>query len=306
MAGNGKALKICVLSTTYPRNERDSYVPFIRGFAHALGQKYKVKVVAASGRGVASEDALVGIKVKRFQYFWPKAWQRLTYRGGMMESFRNSFFAKMQAPVFMLSFLIKGLKETKDCDIIHAHWTLSGFVGVVCKKAWKKPLVVTVHGGDLLGLPKWFNRYVLMNADVVMTAHHDMAELARKLGRKDVLDVKNFLDWDKFSEKVDVRAVRQELGFSGRDFVVTFIARFEPRKDPMTFVKAARLLKDYKTIKFLMVGEGSFRHIVEKQAEGLSNLKLLGARHDVHRILKASDLFCAISPLENVFSTTII
>lgn len=89
------------------------------------------------------------------------------------------------------------------------------------------------------------------------------------------------------SEKAKLRA---ELGIPPKAFVVGYCARVERGKGHETFLEAARLLASEKDILFLAVGGGSLLPELQKAAEALSNVKALGFREDVGRVMNLFDL----------------
>ncbi|GAF98129.1 unnamed protein product, partial [marine sediment metagenome] len=249
------------------------------------------------------------VKIHRFSYFFPKRLQRLTYTGGMRESFKHSFFAKIQVPFFILFFFLKAIKFCKNSDVINAHWTLSGFAAIPFKKMFKKPLVLTEHGGSIRGLPKWLNKFVFKRMDIVTSAHQDMIDEIKSMGINNVVDIKNFLDEEKFLKKHNIKSIKKELNIKNEK-VVTFIGRFEELKDPLTFVEAVPYtIKKFNNIKFLMIGDGHLKADIEKKINdfGLNrHLFLLRPTREVEKFLAISDIFIACSAEENCFSTTIL
>lgn len=302
-----KLTKVCILSTSYPRFKQDFITPFVHDFAKAISKYHDVFVVASCDKKGKKFQIIDGVRIYRFQYFFPRKLQTLTYTGGMGESFKSGL-AKLQTPFFVLSFMFKAIPKCKKADIIHAHWTLPGFVAVIAKKIYKKPVVITLHGGGMRYLPKSFNSFVLRNADFVVGAHDDLIQEAKKLGAKRVINIRNMMDFDKF-KNVSGKSFKKEFKIK-KEPVITFIARLEPMKDPITFVKAAPyVLKKIPNAKFFVVGDGHLRKDVTETIKKLKlnkNVFFIGPRTDVHKILAATTIFTAISPLENCFSTTII
>ena len=298
-------MKICILSTSYPRSKGDHWVPFMHSWARELAKTEDVTVVTSGGPGTKDYEERDNVKIHRFNYFYPKRLQKLTYSGGMKESFRQEFLPRVQAPFFMLSFLFKSLKVAKDCDVINAHWTLSGLAALPARFFYKKPIVLTEHGGGIRGLPKWLNRFVLRRMDMITSAHYDIIEEIRKMGAKNVADVKNFLDEEKFLRKHDANSIKRKLGIKNEN-VVAFIGRFEELKDPLTFVESVHYASG-KSTKFIMVGDGHLKQEIQDKIRELNiEIILPGPTSDVDEFLAVSDVFVACSATENCFSTTIL
>lgn len=90
--------------------------------------------------------------------------------------------------------------------------------------------------------------------------------------------------------------VRRELGLAAETPLVGLVARFDPLKDHMTFLHAARLLGDaLPDVRFLLCGEGvdaSNTALVSAiDSLGLAGrCRLLGPRRDIPRIQASLDL----------------
>ena len=302
-------MKICILSTSYPRSKDDHWVPFMHYWAKELAKTEDVTVVASGGAGAKGYEVRDNVKIYRFNYFYPKKLQRLTYRGGMRESFKKEFLAKIQVPFFMLAFMIKSFRVVGKSDVINAHWTLSGLAAIPIKVFLGKPVVLTEHGGGIRGLPKWLNRLVIRRMDAVTSAHYDMQESIKEIGISNILDIKNFLDEEKFLKNHDKKAIREELGLK-EEKVVSFIGRFEEFKDPLTFVNAiGHLAKTVKNARFIIAGDGHLKEEIQERIRKLNIGKYIimpGPSSNVDKYLAVSDAFVACSPVENCFSTTIL
>jgi glycosyltransferase involved in cell wall biosynthesis len=302
-------MKICVLATSYPRSKNDYWVPFMHSWCKELAKTEDVSVVTSGGPGTKNYEVRDKVKISRFNYFYPKKLQKLTYTGGMKESFKHGFLPKIQAPFFLLFFLIKSLKIAKNCDVINAHWTLSGLAALPVKLIYKKPIVLTEHGGSIRGLPRFLNKFVIKRMDMITSAHSDMIKTIKDMGTDNVADIKNFLNEEKFLGKHNVKSIKKNLKIKN-EFVVTFIGRFEDLKDPLTFVRAIPYItKKMKNIKFIMVGDGHLREDVENEIKKLGIGKYVynpGPTFNVDKFLAVSDVFVACSAVENCFSTTIL
>jgi len=302
-------MKICILATSYPRAKNDYWVPFMHSWARELAKKEDVTVVTSGGANTKDYEVRDNVKIHRFNYFYPRNLQVLTYTGGMGESFNQSFLAKLQAPFFMLSFMLKSLKIAKNCDVINAHWVLSGLAALPLKFFYKKPVVLTEHGGSIRNLPKSLNRFVLKRMNMVTSAHDDIIGAIKEMGVKNVVNIRNFLNEDRFLKKHDKNTIKKELKIKN-ELIITFIGRFEPLKDPLTFVDSIPyVLKSMKNVKFIMVGDGHLRKEIESQIEKLNTKEYVimpGATSNVDKFLAISDVFIACSATENCFSTTIL
>lgn len=302
-------MKICILCTSYPRSKSDHWVTFMHSWARELAKSNDVIVVTSNGPDAKDFEIRDNVKVHRFTYFYPKKLQKLTYSGGMRESFKNGFLPKLQVPFFMLAFLIKSLKIARKCDVVNAHWTLSGLAAIPLKVFYNKPIVLTEHGGSIRGLPKWLNKFVFKRMDIITSAHYDMLEEIKKMDFNNVVDIKNFLNEEKFLKKHNTTKIKKALKIKNEK-IVTFIGRFEELKDPLIFVRSIPYaIKKNKNIRIVMIGDGHLKDEIENEIIKLGIRKyfiFFGPTTQVDRYLAISDLFIACSATENCFSTTIL
>ena len=129
------------------------------------------------------------------------------------------------------------------------------------------------------------------------------------MGAKNVVDIKNFLNEEKFLKSHDKALIKKRLKIKN-ERLITFKGRFEPLKDPLTFVNSIpHTIKSIKNVKFIMVGDGHLKQDVKEQVEKLGIKKYLimpAPSHNVDDYLAISDVFIACSATENCFSTTIL
>jgi glycosyltransferase involved in cell wall biosynthesis len=120
---------------------------------HLLTQ-FDVTVLTPATRNAAEADALEGISVRRFHYFWPRSLERLA-DGAMLENLGRSPWLYVQAPFVVLFELVAALRLARGMrpDVIHAHWFVpQGIVAVLVGAILRIPVVVTAHGADVYGL----------------------------------------------------------------------------------------------------------------------------------------------------------
>lgn len=305
-----KSLKLCILTTSFPRWEGDFAAIFIYDLCKKLAEKeIKVMVVAPHEADIPQFEDFKGIEVHRFQYMWPPKMQKLAYGAGIPENLRASYFAKVQLSIFSWMFFIKGLKIAKKCDIIHAHWILPGFIGIFIKKLLRKPLVLTVHGSGLRNKNKMIISRTLSEADIIISPHPELTEASLKyVTEEKIVEIPNIINFEKFKEKSD-SFLEKEFGLTNEK-VVTFVGRLVEFYDPLTFIKAiSYVLKENHDVKFFIVGDGPLRNKIESLIVQLNigaNVITTGFRNDVNMFLNRSDIFIGISPVENIWAMTIL
>jgi glycosyltransferase involved in cell wall biosynthesis len=177
--------RILVTTSNFPRWQDDSTTPFILHLAQdlqALG--WQVDVLAPHAPGVQLRETLRGVRVFRFRYAWPAAWQTLCYRGGALANLRKSPSSALRLPGFLLaewlattSRLLRG-----RYDFVHSHWLLpQGFTAALAAGLTGVPHVATIHGSDVFALGgrtlALFKRFALRQAAAV-TANSSATMLA--------------------------------------------------------------------------------------------------------------------------------
>lgn len=104
-----------------------------------------------------------------------------------------------------------------------------------------------------------------------------------------------FVDDYGKSEARKLLILREELGISVDDLVVVNIGRLTEQKAQANLVEAASILKkEGVQLKFLVVGEGHLREMLEASIGTFGvedSFHLLGFRADIVDILRASDIF---------------
>ncbi len=218
-------------------------------------------------------------------------------------------------------------KNNINIDIIHSHFSWPyGVVGIYLKRHFNVPLVVSLHGSDVREplLNRSNHNWRLLNfalykviqySDALVTYHEEIRDLLiRRYGpeiKKKLIFTYKPIPESRFNcSHTNIYKNEQRCNSpildSGK-YKVLFLARVDKDKDPITFIKAAKLLRKYKDIIFILVGTGKlFDHVKEfKQKNKLSNVYLVGWSSTPERWFCTADVYCALSPIENIWSTTL-
>lgn len=92
---------------------------------------------------------------------------------------------------------------------------------------------------------------------------------------------------------------------------VLFVGRLVKFKDPVTFVKAACLLSQSPAkppYQFVIAGDGELLEECRNLTLGYENISILGwvKPEKVNDLMSRADIFCQLSPYENIWATTLI
>jgi len=200
---------------------------------------------------------------------------------------------------FKMSKIIK----REGINIIHAHQYTPFFYGVLTKllNPWTK-LVFTEHGRhfpDIVGSGrKCFNK-IFQGVVNRITAVCEFSK--RALVENDGFDagkiqiVPNGIDVVNFRAAKESKQVRLDIGLKADDFVVGYVGRLHPEKNPQLIIKALpQILKVNKNVKALIVGDGELRSELVNLGKELNvseRTLFLGERYDIPDLLGAMDVF---------------
>lgn len=308
-------MKICMLTTSYPRYEGDYAGCFVHNLSKELIKKgIDVCVLAPNDINAKSHEFIDNVEIYRFKYWFTKKGQKLTYGSGMPSNMSNSFIAKIQIPFFLFFFFLNGFIRARKCDLIHSHFLLSGFIALPLKYLLKKPIITTTHGSALRDLSYInFLSFFMQRIDVIISSHPELTEKLNhlKLSKK-IIEIPNLISFGKYENE----DFKKSLEFINKEFnlkdekIVTFISRFVDFKDPITVVKSIPLvIKTHQDIRFFFVGDGPLMKEIKNLIKKLdieSYIILTGFRDDIIRFLKKSDVFIASSHVENIWSMTVV
>jgi len=163
-------LRICIVTTSFPVHDGIAVGIHVSEHArHLMKMGVEVEVLAPHHYGAPRHEKMDGIPVHRFRYVWPERMQTLCYGAGIPTNVKNSLWAKCQIPALFISMFFQIIRSACRCDLIHAHWSLSGLPAIIAGKVLKKPVVVMMHGAEIYVLKASpFIKCILERADYVL------------------------------------------------------------------------------------------------------------------------------------------
>jgi len=180
-------------------------------------------------------------------------------------------------------FLAKRMADavhSVDFDVMHVHDWLAAFSGISFKHYLKKPMVLTVHSTEVgraqgLHSPDSFcingiEWWAMYEADRVIVCSESMkneicGHFNLPLDKVDVIP--NAIDVTKYQTSVDRGSVRQRYGVGYGEKLILCVGRLVPQKGIEYFIRAIpSIAKRYPEAKFIIVGEGWSRDILEAEA----------------------------------------
>ena len=166
-------MRILFVTHAFPRHQGDAAGSFLLALAVALRSRgAEVSVLAPAAVGLAAEDAIDGVAVRRFRYA-PAFMETLAYSGTMVEQVRGSLEG-LTALAGMLALgraAVRRERARLAPDVVHAHWWFPG--GLIARsQPGRAALVTTLHGTDVRlaaagGIGRRLFRFVARGSDRV-------------------------------------------------------------------------------------------------------------------------------------------
>ncbi len=223
-------LKVLVITNMYPSKTNKSFGSFVKVHTEAFKKYTDVKQFIVANREQRT-DLL-----------------RLIHKYGNL-MFKTLFFS-----------------ISKKFDVIHAHYAFpTGFIGLISKWITRKPLIITVHGGDINILAKR-NEIVfrlcklsLDKADALIAVSED---IKRKLTEhfdvdENKIHVTNMGVDTEIFKPLDKAECREKIGFNKDKKMILFVGNLIPRKGVVYLIEAINLIKSYGIDKIECILLGS-------------------------------------------------
>lgn len=202
-------------------------------------------------------------------------------------------------------------------DIVHTHSSKAGVLGRLAARASGVPVTVhTVHGWSFnIGTSAVMRPAVMMLERMLArltTALVVVGDADRRVGLRErigspaqYLLIRSGVDLARFRADPGARGEgRRILGVGPSQRVVGTVGRLSRQKSPDVFLAVAQqvgaVLPD---VKFVMVGDGPLRELIEQRIRDLdlgSVVTITGDRRDVEMVLPAFDVFLLTSSWEGM------
>jgi glycosyltransferase involved in cell wall biosynthesis len=197
-------------------------------------------------------------------------------------------------------------------DLVQTHLSYANMVGVLAGRLAGLPVIVTLHS---TGVDRRYYHPVRYRLETmalrcpgchIVAVGYTVAEMQQsRVGRKkDIKVVPNAMTI--FPELHPLEKQKLRLGLIGRDEgpVLISVGRLSPDKGYADMITAfAITVRDYPTACLIIVGEGVMTDSLKSQTRSLDieqNIFFLGARDDVPKLLKASDMYVSASHREGM------
>ena len=181
----------------------------------------------------------------------------------------------------------------------------------VLAKQWSRgrwPLLYCNIGlsSDWLRKPgqRMWNRWLLQQADMtaaVSEASRTDLLATYRLDPDHVEIVRRGVPLDTVDRTMARAQVRSELGIADERATLLHVGSYAPEKNHAGLLRIAEQVRvAHPALHLVLVGDGPLRPDVEREAERLGQVHLLGVRDDVPRLLAAADLLVLPSLTEGI------
>jgi glycosyltransferase involved in cell wall biosynthesis len=219
-----KPMRVCMITTTYPRFVDDAAAPFIADIAEgiaALGHRvdvilpYHPQLRDTERNGVSLHP--YHVPGDRKQPIWG-------YAQSMQADVKLKKKALALAPFAAYSAFrcASEVVSRKGCDLVHAHWVLpNGYVAAKVAKKFKLPLVISLHGSDmfLARKSKFFGLLagrILRKAAMVTACSPDLQEQAAQISGRPVRLLEYGVNIEQFQPSASSAPIPYSIFTAGR------------------------------------------------------------------------------------------
>jgi len=239
------------------------------------------------------------------------------YSGGQLEKGLNVpiFSLKKHSRWDVFGFflrLVSLLKKEKP-DILNTYLVEPNILGVILKPFFPKIKIVWGIRASNMDLSKydWFCR-LTFRIQAILSKFPDLIIANSKAGikyhlkhqfpKEKMMIIPNGIDTERFYPDYERgKKLRRELGINENEKLIGLVARLDPMKDHITFLKAAGLLaKEMDNVRFVCVGDGplDYQKKLDKLSEeiGLANrIHWLGSRENMLEVYNMLDILTSSS-----------
>jgi len=170
------------------------------------------------------------------------------------------------------------------------------------------PLINQLHNDSPLGFINHTNKYkkyIDLHIGISKVISNRLIN-DLKIPRNRVVTISNTVDTTKFNpvkySKVDAY---KKFNLPNNKNIYLWLGRLSDEKDPLKFIKLAKLLSTDKSNYFVMAGDGPLKKRVLDRSRDLTNFAYLGQIEEVPLLLKISNVLVMTSKIEGMPMTAL-
>ncbi|MHA2244557.1 MAG: glycosyltransferase [Candidatus Hodarchaeales archaeon] len=263
-------INLLSITSTFPRNKQDSWGNFILELLQELGKKYvRVFALTQRYRNDKQEEKFQNISVIRFPWLCPANFIRIA-------DFKRTPIVRLMTYFFFAMSSIHKLIKKEKIQIIHANWIIpAGFIGIIAKMIYKRPLIITIRGSDVNIWAKKrilspLIKFILKHCDAIIVVSNELSKEIVKLG---IEPQKIHIIWHGVYQKNNNHRNIDKKS-------LLFVGALREVKGLKYLIRAINIVKEhYPNVKLNIVGEGTLHNYIVKELIKLnltSHVKLLG------------------------------
>jgi len=203
------------------------------------------------------------------------------------------------------------LMKKKQIHVVRTHRYRSNLYGRLAAFFAGVPVIIaSVHDNyrtDKRPKRRIMNRILSKITDKIVAVSEDVKE---DIIRYDSIDpskievIPNGIDVERFNPEKNTTDIRKEFSLEEDDIVIGFVGRIVPAKGLEYLLNALPYLnEEFKSIKLLIVGEGSLVEELKERAKKnniFDNILFIGRRRDIPEILASINIFVMPSIAEGL------
>uniref|UniRef100_A0A7V4E5D4 Glycosyltransferase family 1 protein n=1 Tax=candidate division WOR-3 bacterium TaxID=2052148 RepID=A0A7V4E5D4_UNCW3 len=272
--------EVLVISTAFPRNEKDVITPWLVKLMEYLEARgFRFTVFTSSYKGI-KQKKFKKFNIYRFRYA-PTDLEFLTHDTGVYEKLKEGPIYKVLTVLYMLCGLINAiyLSLTKRFDIVHVHWPMPHIIFALPFKIFQNSRVISQFHGSEVGILERFNQIFKKIYTWLINTFSDRVITNSSYNKVRLIN----LGIDK---NVEIIPLSNPHSTELRPYVkkdkiyILFVGRFVEVKGLPVLIRAfAEIVKKYPSAELHLVGDGPQKPELTKIVKELkldSNVKFQG------------------------------
>jgi len=301
-------MKIGVITSVYPEFIGDPHGIFVHRLMREISrQGHEVHIIAPFS-DAKTNYILDGVKVEKFNYFYPRRFQKLSGRAGMIDNVKEGIFVKFQFLIFIFCNVYYSCTKLKDMDIIHVQWPIPNGLGALFLKIFYNIKYINTIYGEEIYLSKRYHtvpiiKLLVNKSSKTITISTGSLKTCLESGlKKDKFEIIPF--------GVDTRFFQPENLLKDKEiFQILSIGYLIERKGFEYLITAVEeVLKVHNNVKLKIVGSGPLEVRIKKLIKELGleeTIEIIGNVSDekLLEIYNLSDLFVLPSIVDSQGNT---
>lgn len=272
-------MRLCVLTTSYPRSSGDDAGIFVERLVAALAEPIEsVTVVVPHDDTEAMVEVRGKVDIRRFRYgLWRRG--RLAFGLGIAPNIAARPLVVFQIPGLLLGMFRCAARLRARTDVILANWISAGLIAYSLRRFFGIPYVIVLRGGDVRlvkAFPRLFRPVFRAARGVVAVSESLRAEIRDVL--PDVAAGTTIIHNGVTVRTVAAEEVQRFLSKRGlrQERYLLFVGSVIPRKriEDLVELLAVNSLSDYELVVCGRIGADAYRREILERARALG----VGAR----------------------------